>query len=43
VDSAEPVTEVDEDRRDIEVCAAIKALNEPGVPHDVFMSSLGEA
>jgi hypothetical protein len=35
--------EVDEDRRDIELCEAIKALNEPGVPHDVFMSSLGAA
>lgn len=43
MDSAEPVAEVDEDRRDIELCEAIKALNEPGVLHDVFMSSLREA
>jgi hypothetical protein len=40
---AQPVTEVDEDRRDIELCEAVKARNEPGVPHDVFMSSLGAA
>jgi hypothetical protein len=32
-----------EDDRDIELCEAIKALNEPGVPHDVFMSSLDAA
>jgi hypothetical protein len=35
--------DADEDRRDIELCEAIKALNEPGVPHDVFMSSLDAA
>jgi hypothetical protein len=35
--------ELAEDGRDIELCEAIKARNEPGVPHDVFMSSLDAA
>jgi hypothetical protein len=41
MDDAPP--DPDEDRRDIELCEAVKALNEPGVPHDVFMSSLDAA
>jgi hypothetical protein len=32
-----------EDEYDIELCEAIKARNEPGVPHDVFMSSFDAA
>jgi hypothetical protein len=32
-----------EDERDIELCEAIKARNEHGVPHDVFMASLDAA
>jgi prevent-host-death family protein len=29
-----------QDDRDIAMCEAIKARNEPGVPHDEFMASL---
>jgi hypothetical protein len=37
------VAELDElqDARDIALCEAIKARNEAGVPHDVFMASVG--
>jgi hypothetical protein len=35
--------EVDElqDARDIALCEAIKARGEAGVPHDIFMASVG--
>jgi hypothetical protein len=46
MDLAQPVQSLHaerEDERDIELCEAIKARNKPGVPHDVFMSSLDAA
>jgi succinate dehydrogenase/fumarate reductase-like Fe-S protein len=30
-----------QDARDIALCEAIKACGEAGVPHDVFMASVG--